>query len=144
VVEDALFLLSSQLKDGHTEVIRRCEPAVAVGNANQLQQIVVNLLVNALQAMNGEGAVVISTGEIGPGRVHLSVSDSGPGVRPEIAKRIFEPFFTTKPEGQGTGLGLSICYQIAEEHGGTIRVETGDERGACFILELPAATPRNT
>ena len=52
-----------------------------------------------------------------------SVADNGPGVRPEIAKRIFEPFFTTKPEGKGTGLGLSICYQIAEDHGGSIRVE---------------------
>ncbi|HET6439477.1 MAG TPA: ATP-binding protein [Anaeromyxobacter sp.] len=142
VVEDALFLLSSQLKEGRTEVIRRCSPAVAMGNANQLQQIVVNLLVNALQAMNGEGTVTILTGEAGPGRVQLTVTDTGPGVRPEIAKRIFEPFFTTKPEGQGTGLGLSICYQIAEEHGGAIRVESGGDRGACFVLELPAATPR--
>jgi two-component system NtrC family sensor kinase len=72
--------------------------------------------------------------------VRLAVSDTGPGVRPEIAKRIFEPFFTTKPEGQGTGLGLSICYQIAEEHGGAIRLEPA-ERGACFVLELPAAEP---
>jgi two-component system NtrC family sensor kinase len=140
VVDDALFLLSSQLKDGRTEVIRRCEPAVAMGNANQLQQIVVNLLVNALQAMNGEGTVTIATGEAAPGWVQLTVTDTGPGVRPEIAKRIFEPFFTTKPEGQGTGLGLSICYQIAEEHGGTIRVDTGGERGASFVLELPAAS----
>jgi two-component system NtrC family sensor kinase len=139
VVDDALFLLSSQLKDGRTEVVCRCEPAVAEGNANQLQQIVVNLLVNALQAMAGEGTVTIATGEAGPGRVQLSVTDTGPGVRPEIAKRIFEPFFTTKPEGQGTGLGLSICYQIAEEHGGSIRVETGGERGARFVLELRAA-----
>jgi two-component system, NtrC family, sensor kinase len=70
------------------------------------------------------------------------VTDSGPGIRPEIAKRIFEPFFTTKPEGQGTGLGLSICYQIAEEHGGAIHVEPGPEGGACFVVELPAAQPR--
>jgi two-component system NtrC family sensor kinase len=142
VVDDALFLLSSQLKDGRCEVIRRFEPAIAVGNANQLQQIVVNLLVNALQAMGGEGTVTITTGDAGPGKVQLSLSDTGPGVRPEIAKRIFEPFFTTKPEGQGTGLGLSICYQIAEEHGGIIRVEPGLERGARFILELPAASQR--
>ena len=78
VVDDALFLLSSQLKDGHTEVIKRCEPVVAMGNANQLQQIVVNLLVNALQAMGGEGSVIISTGEAGPGRVQLSVSRHRP------------------------------------------------------------------
>jgi two-component system NtrC family sensor kinase len=142
VVDDALFLLSSQLKEGRTEVIRRCEPATAMGNANQLQQIVVNLLVNALQAMNGDGTVTIGTAETGPGRVQLTVSDTGPGVRPEVAKRIFEPFFTTKPEGQGTGLGLSICYQIAEEHGGTIRVESAVDRGATFVLELPAAPLR--
>ena len=85
------------------------------------------------------GTVTIASGEAAPGRVQLSVTDTGPGVRPEIAKRIFEPFFTTKPEGQGTGLGLSICYQIAEEHGGSIRVDTSGERGACFVLELPAA-----
>jgi two-component system NtrC family sensor kinase len=70
------------------------------------------------------------------------VADTGPGVRPEIAKRIFEPFFTTKPEGQGTGLGLSICYQIAEEHGGTITLESEPGRGARFVLELPVAHPR--
>ncbi|WP_242392934.1 ATP-binding protein [Anaeromyxobacter oryzisoli] len=137
--EDALFLLSSQLKGGRYEVVRRYEPACAHANANQLQQIAVNLLVNALQAMDGEGRVVLTTGAAGPGRVHLSVEDSGPGIEPEIAKRIFEPFFTTKPEGQGTGLGLSICYQIAEEHGGSIRAESGAERGARFVVELPAA-----
>jgi two-component system NtrC family sensor kinase len=74
--------------------------------------------------------------------VRLAVADSGPGVRPEIAKRIFEPFFTTKAEGQGTGLGLSICYQIAEEHGGSIKLEPAAERGACFVLEVPAAQPK--
>jgi two-component system NtrC family sensor kinase len=70
--------------------------------------------------------------------VKVWVADDGPGVKPEHAKRIFEPFFTTKPEGQGTGLGLSICYQIAEEHGGTIRLESSEARGACFVLELPS------
>ncbi|WP_248359574.1 ATP-binding protein [Anaeromyxobacter oryzae] len=142
VFEDALFLLSSQLKGGRFEVVRRYEPAVALANANQLQQIAVNLLVNALQAMGGEGRVVLTTGASDPGRVRLSVTDSGPGIRPEIAKRIFEPFFTTKPEGQGTGLGLSICYQIAEEHGGSIRAESGPDQGACFVVELPAAHQR--
>jgi two-component system NtrC family sensor kinase len=141
VVDDALFLLQSSFKDGRFEIVRELAPALALGNANQLQQIVVNLVVNALQAMEARGRVTVTTGPAGPGRVRLAVADTGPGVKPEIAKRIFEPFFTTKPEGQGTGLGLSICYQIAEEHGGTIRVEPAPE-GACFVVELPAAPQR--
>lgn len=140
VVEDALFLLGAPLKGGGVEVVRDLGAGVvAVGNKNQLQQIVVNLVVNAIQAMKGTGRIVVSTAAAGAGRVRLLVSDSGPGIPPDIAKRVFEPFFTTKPEGQGTGLGLSICYQIAEEHGGTIRLESGATGGACFVLELPAA-----
>jgi two-component system NtrC family sensor kinase len=138
VLDDALFLLGPQLKDGKIEIVRRYEPASAHGNANQLQQIALNLLVNAIQAVGATGRITVGCGTNGPGRVKLWVRDTGPGVRPEHAKRIFEPFFTTKPEGQGTGLGLSICYQIAEEHGGTIRLDPGEERGACFVLELPS------
>ena len=92
---------------------------------------------NASQAMGGQGRIHVETGPGAPGRVRLAISDSGPGVPPEIAERIFEPFFTTKPEGQGTGLGLSICYRIAEEHGGTIRLEKGPQGGACFVVDLP-------
>jgi two-component system NtrC family sensor kinase len=138
VLEEALFLVNPQLKDGKIEVVRAFAPATARGNANQLQQIALNLLVNAIQAVAGTGRIVVGCGPGMSGRVKMWVADSGPGVRPEHAKRIFEPFFTTKPEGQGTGLGLSICYQIAEEHGGTIRLEPAEERGACFVLELPA------
>jgi two-component system NtrC family sensor kinase len=141
VLDEALFLVQPQLKDGRLEIVRDYAPAVARGNANQLQQIAINLLVNAIQAMGGTGKLTVRCGPAAIGRVKLSVADTGPGVRPEDAKRIFEPFFTTKAEGQGTGLGLSICYQIAEEHGGTIRLEPGGERGACFALELPAGEP---
>jgi two-component system NtrC family sensor kinase len=141
VVDEALFLLQSQLKSGRIEVVRDYQPAVATANANQVQQIVVNLVVNAIQAMNGEGRIVVSTGAAGAGHVKLQVADTGPGMKPDVARRVFEPFFTTKAEGQGTGLGLSICYQIAEEHGGSIRLERAPERGACFVLELPAAPP---
>jgi two-component system NtrC family sensor kinase len=138
VLEEALFLVQPQLKEGRVEVVRAFAPATARGNANQLQQIALNLLVNAIQAVSGDGRVTVGCGAGGTGTVKLWVADTGPGVRPEHAKRIFEPFFTTKPEGQGTGLGLSICYQIAEEHGGAIRLEPSDESGACFVLELPA------
>jgi two-component system NtrC family sensor kinase len=141
VADDALFLLQSQLKSGRIVLVREYRPARAVANANQVQQVVVNLVVNAIQAMGGAGRIVVGTGAAGPGRVSLQVADSGPGMRPEVARRAFEPFFTTKPEGQGTGLGLAICYQIAEEHGGSIRLETAPGQGATFVLELPAAPP---
>jgi two-component system NtrC family sensor kinase len=118
-------------------VVRQYGEAVALANANQIQQIVVNLVVNAVQAMAGDGRLTVAAGPAGPGRVRLAVADTGPGIKPEVARRIFEPFFTTKAEGQGTGLGLSICYQIAEEHGGSIRLEPSSEHGACFVLELP-------
>jgi two-component system NtrC family sensor kinase len=143
VAEDALFLLRPQLNDGRIEVVRDYRPVSATGNANQLQQIFVNLVVNAIQAMGGAGRLTVAVGPAAPGRVRASVADDGPGVRPEIAQRIFEPFFTTKPEGKGTGLGLSICYQIAEDHGGSIRLEPAPERGACFVVDLPAAQPKH-
>jgi two-component system NtrC family sensor kinase len=139
VCDDALFLLLPQLKDQKYEVVREFQPALATGNANQLQQIVVNLVVNATQAMPEGGRIVVATGPSGPGRVRFAVTDEGDGLSEEVSKRIFEPFFTTKPEGQGTGLGLSICYQIAEEHGGSIRADNTPGMGACFAVELPAA-----
>ena len=143
IADEALFLLQGQMKDGRIEVVRDYQaPAVALGNANQLQQIFVNLVVNAIQAMDGKGKLTLGVGPVAPGRVRLSVTDTGPGVKPEIAKRIFEPFFTTKPEGKGTGLGLSICYQIADDHGGSIRLEPSLDRGASFVVELPASQPK--
>ena len=143
VAEEALVLVGPQMKGSDVQVVRALQPAMVLGNANQLQQIALNLIVNALQAMGTEGQLTVAAGPSSSGRARLAVSDTGPGVRPEIAKRIFEPFFTTKPEGQGTGLGLSICYQIAEEHGGSIRLEHNAERGACFVLELPAVQPKS-
>jgi two-component system NtrC family sensor kinase len=138
VVEDALLILQAKLRDGRHAVVRELGPARAIGNANQLQQVVVNLVVNASQAVAERGRIVVHTGPGAPGRVVVTVTDDGPGVPPELAERVFEPFFTTKPEGQGTGLGLSICYRIAEEHGGSIRLENLREGGARFVVDLPA------
>jgi two-component system NtrC family sensor kinase len=139
VAEDALFLVQSQMKTGKVEVVRDLAPALAVGNGNLIQQILVNLLVNALQAVGDEGRITVSTGAAATGRVRAVVSDDGPGVPPDLQGRIFEPFFTTKPEGQGTGLGLSICYRIAEEHGGSIHYEPAPGGGASFVVEIPAS-----
>jgi two-component system NtrC family sensor kinase len=139
VADDAIFLMQSQLKGGKLEIVRDLAPALAIGNANLLQQILVNLLVNAMQAVGKEGRITVLSGSSASGRVHVTVSDSGPGVPAAIQGRIFEPFFTTKPEGQGTGLGLSICYRIAEEHGGSIHYEPAPGGGASFVVEIPAA-----
>jgi two-component system NtrC family sensor kinase len=138
VVEDALLILQSNLRDGKLTVVRELDGARTIGNANQLQQVVVNLVVNASQAVAGKGRIVVRTGPGAPGRVVVTVTDDGPGVPPDLVERVFEPFFTTKPEGQGTGLGLSICYRIAEEHGGSIRLENLREGGARFVVDLPA------
>ena len=139
LTEDALFLTQSQIKGTQVEVVRSLAPAHTVGNGNQIQQIIVNLVVNAVQALGKKGRITVTTGHSSSGRAQLVVADDGPGVEPKLASRIFEPFFTTKPEGQGTGLGLSICYRIAEEHGGSIHYEPVHGGGASFVVELPPA-----
>jgi signal transduction histidine kinase/CheY-like chemotaxis protein len=106
---------------------------------HQIQQVFLNLLNNAEQAMldaGRRGTIRLAT-RVVEGRIEARVSDDGPGVPPEIQSRIFEPFFTTKKEGKGTGLGLSLCYGILHEHGANIRVESEPGAGATFVVELP-------
>lgn len=109
----------------------------ARADTRRLVQVFLNLLLNAADAMGGEGEVRIS-GRAAPGWVELEVADEGPGVAPETLSKIFEPFFTTKPPGEGSGLGLAVCHGIVESFGGTIRAENR-ERGARFRVRLPAA-----
>ncbi len=106
----------------------------------QIQQVVLNLIRNAMEAMaeaEAAGPVTIETSESEPGWVTIQVSDRGPGLPPEVARRLFEPFFTTKR--QGMGLGLSICKSIAAAHGGELSYSLNEWRGATFALLLPAA-----
>ncbi len=111
------------------------DPVVEVDPA-PWEQVLLNLAVNARDAMDGRGLLVVSTRVLGE-RVELSVRDSGPGVAPGIRDRIFEPFFTTKQPGKGTGLGLSTAYGIVTQHQGTLRVVSPPEGGAEFVLSLP-------
>ena len=108
---------------------------------HQIQQILLNLIVNAEQAMldaRGRGMLVLrSWHDAEREAVVLEVNDDGPGVPEDVRQKIFDPFFTTKSVGKGTGLGLTVAYAIAQEHGGRIRVESSPEGGASFYLELP-------
>jgi signal transduction histidine kinase len=109
-------------------------------NPGQLQQVFLNLVVNALQAVGARGRVEIESREE-RGGVCVSIRDDGTGIRPEDRERLFVPFFTTKPAGEGTGLGLFLSYQIVQRHGGEIRVDSAPGAGATFEVWLPRRPP---
>jgi signal transduction histidine kinase len=111
-------------------------PHVA-GDARALNQVFLNLLKNATEALEGTGGIVrVRLGQEGSWVV-IEIRDDGPGIPPEIRERLFEPFFSTKGAGRGTGLGLSICRRIVSEHGGSIRVDSSSEAGTTFMVRLP-------
>ncbi|MBI2218675.1 MAG: HAMP domain-containing protein [Candidatus Rokubacteria bacterium] len=116
-------------------------PAVSA-DPNQLQQVLINLLMNALDAVEPGGHVRVAAAPSRQGErdgVSLTVVDSGPGIPPEVRTRMFEPFFTTKSPGRGTGLGLTICRDIVKEHGGEIQVDSAPAHGTRISVWLPAA-----
>jgi two-component system, NtrC family, sensor kinase len=115
-------------------------------DANQLQQVFLNVIINAEQAMlaaRGEGKLTVQTRRHNNG-IRISFHDDGPGMEPETRRRVFDPFFTTKDPGEGTGLGLTISYGIIEEHGGQLTVESQPGRGSTFIIELPVVQGRES
>lgn len=139
VVRDAVAICGHQLTMEQIQVREELAdnlPQVH-GNANQLQQVVLNLIMNAQQAMEGRpGAVTVST-HVEQGEVQIVVADDGPGIPPEVVTKLFEPFFTTKPGGKGTGLGLSVSFGIIKDHGGEVMVDGGAGHGATFTISLP-------
>jgi two-component system NtrC family sensor kinase len=106
----------------------------------KINQVVMNLLANAIDACNDHGRVRVHT-EPFDGKVLIEVADNGSGIEPAIRDRIFDPFFTTKPPGEGTGLGLSISYGIIQDHGGNIDLESTPGKGTCFKIQLPLCPP---
>jgi signal transduction histidine kinase len=112
------------------------------GDDQKLQQVILNLVVNAEQAMrrSKEKRLVLRTRQWGD-HVTIEIVDTGCGMTEDVRQRIFEPFFTTKPAGDGTGLGLSVSYGIVDAHGGSIDVESEPGRGTCFRITLPVRRP---
>jgi C4-dicarboxylate-specific signal transduction histidine kinase len=141
VVERALSLVHEQLRLRQIElhVDLAGEDPVVAGNRIQLEQVFINLLTNARDALADAMEKHLSiTSEVADDLVRVRFRDTGPGIPPGLEQRIFDPFFTTKEVGAGTGLGLSIAYGIVKEHGGSIGVETdGGGPGAAFVVELP-------
>jgi signal transduction histidine kinase len=108
--------------------------------AGQLNQVFLNLLVNACDAINDRGTIRIVTRPAAEG-VRLEFHDDGPGISEDVQRRIFDPFFTTKPVGVGTGLGLSLSHGIIERHDGRLSVESELGKGTTFVIELPLDAP---
>jgi signal transduction histidine kinase len=114
-------------------------PLIAA-DAGQLQQVFVNLFVNAGQAMGEQGVLTLRS-RVSDVEIHIDVQDNGPGIPPNHVPKLFDPFFTTKPVGQGLGLGLHLAYTIVKAHGGTLTVASQTGHGACFTMHLPLEAP---
>lgn len=142
VIERSLLLVHEQLRLRGIEVeLELCpEELLVVANPIQLEQVFINLLTNARDALADSKRKTIRIASSRDGeKIRIAFSDTGPGIPLELQQRIFDPFFTTKEVGTGTGLGLSITYSILKEYGGEISVESRPGKGAMFLVELPFA-----
>jgi C4-dicarboxylate-specific signal transduction histidine kinase len=142
VIERSLLLVHEQLRLRGIEVeLELCpDELLVVANPIQLEQVFINLLTNARDALTDSRHKTIRIASSRDDeRIRIAFSDTGPGIPPELQQRIFDPFFTTKEVGTGTGLGLSITYSILKEYGGEISVESRPQNGATFVIELPFA-----
>ncbi len=143
VLNDTLSLLGRQAMFFNIEVVRDLDPDLppVMADRSQLQQVFVNILVNAAHAMNEKGTVTVVTRAAGTHFLEIQISDTGCGIPTGKIDQIFDPFFTTKDADQGTGLGLSIAYGIVASHGGTISVASEAGHGSTFTVRLPLASP---
>jgi signal transduction histidine kinase len=146
VIADSMLLLEREMSKYRIRVETQFDPTpAALANGNQIQQVLLNLLINARQAMPQGGVILIKLGfDAAANMVELVVRDSGCGMAPEVMRRIFDSFFSTKagPDASGkggTGLGLSMCRDIIEAHHGRIRVDSTVGKGTAFTIKLPAA-----
>jgi signal transduction histidine kinase/DNA-binding response OmpR family regulator len=142
VIEAASELMPHHMNSESVKVVKGYASGLplVLGDENQLQQVFLNIMLNAYQAMPDGGQLRIASRTAGQ-EVHVIFADTGMGISDDNLKRIFDPFFTTKEVGEGTGLGLSISYGIVEQHGGTIEVDSEVGVGSTFVVKLPVAPP---
>jgi signal transduction histidine kinase len=141
-IDDSLELLRHLLRQNVTVTKHYSNAGRVRGHAGQINQVFMNLLTNAAQALSGRDHSVITIETRGdPNGVEVEIKDNGPGIPPDVLPRIWDPFFTTKDVGEGTGLGLSIVHELVERHGGTIEVETRVGEGTTFTVKLPRQIP---
>jgi signal transduction histidine kinase len=139
VIDETLTLVTHPFRAGNVQVIKNLEadlPGI-LGSSNRLQQVFLNLFLNAKDAMPSGGMLEVRSAAHN-GTVEIEVSDTGMGIQRENLARVFDPFFTTKATGRGTGLGLSVSYGIIKEHAGKIEVRSTPGKGTSFRLEFPA------
>ncbi len=140
ILQQGIALVEGQALFHNIQVVRDLQEGLppAVVDPAQIQQVFMNMIINAAEAMDGVGRLTLATRAEPDGRhVEIAIADTGRGIRPEDMDRIFDPFFTTKDQGHGTGLGLAISFGIIKEHGGTILVESEEGKGTSFIVRLP-------
>jgi len=145
VVEDGLYFFEARCAKEGIELVRKLSADMPeiTADPGQLNQLLVNLVVNALQSMPGAGKITVQT-QFCDHNVHLIVEDTGTGMSSEVLDKIFVPFFTTKDVGHGTGLGLPVVYGIVTSHGGSINVNSKPGCGSRFEIQLPVAQPEDT
>ena len=145
IVESTLELVQHEINKNAVQVVKQFVDNVpcTIADSYQLQQVFLNIINNAVQAMQQQTRLGTLTliSEFDDKSIRISIYDNGPGIPGENLQKIFEPFFTTKPEGKGTGLGLSICYEIIREHAGNLYVSSELGSGTRFFVELPITEP---
>jgi two-component system NtrC family sensor kinase len=143
VLKECVSLLENQAVFHNIEIVSNLDPKLplVVFDPSQIERVFMNIIINAAEAMEGKGKLVLMT-KFDPleNLVEIGFKDTGPGISKENLEKIFSPFFTTKDPGHGTGLGLAISYGIVKEHKGTISVESQAGKGTTFIVRLPVTS----
>jgi len=139
-IDDVISLLRRSI-DRRIEILRvlRAEDAIILGDASEMNNALLNIAINARDAMEGSGTLTFSTRNHEPGKIELAVTDTGRGMTPEVLQKAFEPFFTTKPLGDGTGMGLPAVYGTVNAHNGSVTIESDPGKGTRVVVVLPVS-----